>query len=206
MSAVNWTTVKNALHAWLTSTTGITAERILYGGQNAVRPKGQDTAWINLWIMGDDGTGRGSTIYKDNPTPTAGAELIKEVHGQRLVTVTITIYGQKNATDATEAYALMSDAMCSLDLEEVTDPLNNGGVSIQQYSATTTIGGIINTTRIEPRATCTVQFMTPSVVSRTMTYIETINTEIHVSTSHVPVDGETGTDVKIYDFDFSLVS
>lgn len=206
MSAVNWTSIKSALHVWLTSTTGISGERIIFGGQNATRPSGQNAAWISLWIMGDDWTGHGTGIYKDNPTPTPGAELIKEVHNQRLVTITITAFGPKNATDSTEAHVVLSDALCSLDLDEVTDPLDAGGVSVQQYSGVTTVGGTINTTRIEPRATCTVQFMTPSIVSRTMTYIEHINTEIHVSTSHVPVDGETGTDVKIYDFDFSLVS
>lgn len=204
MSAVDWTSVKNGLHAWLVGSTGLSAERVIYGGQNATRPRGQDAAWINIWIMGDDWMGHGVGIYKDNPTPSPGAEIIKEIHNQRLVTITLECYGPKNATDATEAHAIMSNALCELDLDEVSDPLDNAGVGIQQYSAVATIGGIINTTRIEPRASCTLQFLTPSIVSRTMTFIETVNTEIHVSTTHAPVDGETGTDVKVFDFDFSL--
>ncbi len=204
MSAVDWTSAKSAIHAWLTSESGLSAERVLFGGQNATRPAGTTTAWISIWIMGDEGTGRGTVIYKDNPTPTPGAELIKEVHNQRLVTMAITCYGQQAATDATEAYAIMSDVMCSLDLEEVVNPLNDSGVYIQQHSPTTTIPGFINTTRVEPRATCTVLFLTPSVVSRTMTFIETVNTTIHVSTTHDPFPGDPSSDVKIFDFDFSL--
>lgn len=202
MSAVNWTSIKNGLHAWLLGSSGLTPERIIFGGQNAVRPKGQDQAWISIWIMGDDWVGHGVGLYKDNPTPTPGAEVIKEIHNQRMVTITVTCFGPKDATDATEAHAIMSDALCDLDLDEVTDPLDVAGVGFFDFSAVTTIGGTIGTTRIEPRSVCTLRFLTPSLVSRTMTFIETVNTELHVSPSHTPVDGESGTDVKVFDFEF----
>jgi hypothetical protein len=186
VSAVDWTSIKDAIFTWLKNSTGLDPTRIHFGGQNMLRPRGVDDAWISIWIASDDWMGHGFALYKDNPTPTPGAEIIKEIHNQRLVTIEITCYGPRGATDTTEAHVYMSTALSELELDEVSDPLDAAGVGVQQYSSITVIGGTINTTRIEPQAKVMLQFLTPSVVSRTMTFIETVNATVEV-TSPAPV-------------------
>lgn len=196
MSAINWTSCKNAIHAWITSSSGLAPARVIYGGQNAVRPKGQDHAWVSLWIMGDERQDmQGAVEYFDNPAPTAGAELIKRVTGQSLVTVQITVFAPYDADDSTESYAILSDVVADTSLSEVTDPLSDAGVAIQQFGAITTVGGTVNTVRIEPRSQVTFTFLTTTVRERTLTFIETVNTEVHLT-----VDAG----VKAYDFQFTL--
>ncbi len=47
MSAIDWATVKNALHAWFVAGSGLAAERVVFAGQNIARPAG-DGAYIAL--------------------------------------------------------------------------------------------------------------------------------------------------------------
>lgn len=195
MSAVNWTSIKDAIYSWIATSTSLPSERILFGGQNAVRPKGVTQAWISIWVMGDEDVGNPTVVYIDNPTPTAGAEIIKEARNQRLVTMQVTCYGPKDATDTTEAYAYLSNLIAELDLTEVTDPMWDAGIGIQQTSAVITTGGTINTTRIEPRAVVSIMFLTPTVVSRTMTYIQHVN---------ATVERTDVTPVKDFNFVFDL--
>lgn len=197
MSAVNWTTVKNAIFTWVQESSGLAADRIVWGGQNAIRPPGVADAWISLWIQGDEGTDQGSVRYIDNPTPTPGHELIKLVESQAIVTLQITCFGPQDATDYTEAYVYMSNIRAELQLSEIADPLYEAGVGQIDMSPTVTVPGILNSTLIEPRAQATFQFLTPTVVSRTCTFIETVNASLETK---VALDGP----VKIYDYEFDL--
>jgi hypothetical protein len=198
-TAIDWTGIKDALHTWLVNATGLDATRVLYGGQNAVRPKGITSAWISIWIMGDEDQGvNSSTIeYFENPYPTPGNEVLKRVTSQSLVTVQITCFAPKDADDASEAYVYLSEAVQQTKLSEVSDPMTDAGVAIQSFSPITTVGGMINTSRIEPKSQLTITFLTPAIVERTLTYIETVNMRlVH--------NGETP--VKAYDFVFDLGS
>lgn len=197
MSAINWTAIKNAIFVWIQESSGLAANRIVWGGQNAIRPPGVTDAWISLWIQGDESTDQGSVRYIDNPTPTPGHELIKLVESQAVVTLQITCFGPQNATDYTEAYVYLSNIRAELQLSEIADPLYEAGVGQIEMGATVTVPGILNSTLVEPRAQATFQFLTPTVVSRTCTFIETANA--NVETKLAP-----GEFVKIYDYEFDL--
>lgn len=193
MTAINWTTIKDVIHAWVVSATGLTATRVLFGGQNAIRPPGVTDAWISIWIPVSEDHYFGWVEYLDNPSPTPGQELIKRTHGTAEITGQVTCFGPKGATDTTEACVYTSELLASSNVEEVTTPLWNAGVGLQQMSPATNVGGTINVTRIEPRSQFTFTFHTATVVDRFITFIEHVNFEVELTT-------ESG----VKDFDFAV--
>ena len=67
MAAIQVTTIKNALHTWIRTASGLPADRILWAGQNAPEPPGTDQAWILLGRMTWTNPGNDWSQFAPNP-------------------------------------------------------------------------------------------------------------------------------------------
>lgn len=75
---IDFTAAENALHAWVTTATGLGAQQVVWPG--GPRPVG---AYVALRITGMTAIGRDSAVAERAATPTPGAELTMRITGAR---------------------------------------------------------------------------------------------------------------------------
>lgn len=66
MSVASWTAIKDALQAWFVAGSGLATERVVFAGQNLVRPSG-DSAWIALRFTAIEAIANDWSVATDNP-------------------------------------------------------------------------------------------------------------------------------------------
>ncbi len=186
MSAIQWATIKTALHTWFTSSTGLAAERVLYRGQNIARPPGTG-AWISLRFMSVRTEGRPSITRKENPSPSPGAEMLRITHALSRVTYQATCFPPTPpddgaaVPDASEAHALLHEAVMNLDTMTRRALLNIAGIGLLKCEPILPLDGVVNSVRFEPRAVLSFNFLVPSQIVETITNIETVNLSVETT-------------------------
>ena len=73
MTAIAWTTIKTAIHAWFVAGSGLAAGRVLWG-RHINRPAGSD-AFITLRMREDGAIGQDWTDYEANPLTVAATAI-----------------------------------------------------------------------------------------------------------------------------------
>lgn len=115
------------------------------------------------------------TVVDNDETLRAGAELTHYARGQRRITLQVTCFPPKVATDGTEAYAYLSDAVGHASLPARRSALRAAGIGLGNMGTIQQLDGVVNSTRFEPRAMLTLIMFVKSEITATGTIIETVN-------------------------------
>lgn len=126
--------------------------------------------------IGDAGAGSHSIVATDD-TVRRGEEITTHARGQRRVVYNFEAYPPRDATDATEADALLNDVMTALALPSVAEAIDAAGFAVSGLGPIAQLDGVLNSTRFEPRAIMMVVCFIPSELSEPGTIIENVNVE-----------------------------
>jgi hypothetical protein len=167
--AIAWSTIEDALHAWVRTASGLAADHVIWVDQGGPRPDGTYIAMrlASLRTIGDEWI-----TTEDAPDPQPGAELLRKVRGHRVVTL-----GLQCFADATTASKVLADVIAGIALH--AESLDIAGIGIGPISAMTRIdqggaGGLLKS-----RAAVDVDLHLSSEVSDFVTFIE----RVHVTTT-----------------------
>lgn len=128
---VNWTTIDDALHAWIVSALSITAARVIWANQNLPQPA---YPYVTLQHPGLVEVGTlDETISSTDLTADPGEEIELLTTGPREFTLTVTAHvdvGTDAYNSDAQATALLSLAQSSLGQRSVLDALSVAGIAI----------------------------------------------------------------------------
>ncbi len=108
-------------------------------------------------------------------TLQAGAEVTHYARGNRRVVLEATCYPPRDAEDATEAHAILSEVIAHAALPSRRTALSRAGIGMAKLGTVQQLDGVINSTRFEPRSLFTIAFHCVSQLSETGTIVETVN-------------------------------
>jgi hypothetical protein len=169
--AIAWTTVENALHAWIVAATGLAATSVT--GNGGPRPP---MPYIVMQLAGPRPIGHDWRVYDDAPDPQPGAELRVRAQGHRMARLQLQCFAGEDSGN--EAVRVLSDAISALSLH--VHDLDVAGIGIGDVAPIQLIegrrGGIL-----DPRAVCEIELHLGSEVEGRETYIERLQL---VATEH----------------------
>lgn len=169
MSAIAWTAIKAALHAWVVAASGLPAGKVFFafpGANGKAAPRPQPPC-IELHI--DDTLGRGTDwkVTKDAADPQPGAELEVHFQGHRTARLELQCFYGEGTGDA--ARVTLETVVSALPLHYYELDLAGAGIGtterVQLVGANR--GGIL-----EPRAITGVQLHLGSDVVGYQSYVE----------------------------------
>lgn len=173
-------TIKDAIHAWIVSATGLAPEKVYWDRQNAPRATGRHVS-MRLSVRN---VGRDWTRITDTAGAPPGNEITHHVEGPRMGSLGLTAY-EGDPTDETGAAGTLATLPGSLGLPSVHAALVAAGIGVGKFSQVIALEGVIGSAVVEPQATCTVPLHLTAAVSETGTYIETVK----ISTCYTLPDG-----------------
>lgn len=183
--AIAWDTIMPAIKAWVVAASGLNADHVVWGQQNA--PRFADT-FVVLRILTVDHLGEGDYVTTEaNPSPSPGAEIIRRALGTARVTMTMTCFAP--VIGAAGAVSLIETVLASDNLPSVCDALSAAGVSIVNWDGVQSTDAVINSAKFEPRAVVTIRFFCVSIVSETGTNIDTVNVGDEITSTIITVSG-----------------
>lgn len=162
MPAIPWTTIEDALHAWVHAASGLAADRVIWVDQGGPRPVGTYIAMrlTSLRQVSDDWT---VTEEADDPQP--GAELARHARGHRVVTL-----GLQCFADATAAAKVLADVIAAIPLH--ADALDVAGIGVGPIGTMARVDQGGAGRLLDSRAAIDVDLHLASEVSDTITNIE----------------------------------
>lgn len=186
MSAIAWSSVKTAIHSWFVLGSGLAADRVLFRGQNIARPSGAG-AFISLRFVSIETIGRPTVRREENPSPSAGAEMLRKTASHARVVYEATCFPPAPpddgscVPDASEAHATLHEVTQVAELFATKKALSSANIGMLRFNTILPLDGVVGSTRFEPRAILTFSFMVPSLLVETITNIETVNVEIETA-------------------------
>jgi hypothetical protein len=124
--------------------------------------------------------GSGTITFAGTPaTRRAGQEISTTVRGPRRMRLDLQCFAGAPtggaATGATRPAAVLHDAIASHAMPSRAAALAAAGVGVGRIDDVRTFSGVVNTTRLEPRASASVELYVTSELVETGTYIQTVN-------------------------------
>lgn len=177
MSAMQMNTLEDAIYTWVRVGSGLAAENVNWAAQNQRSPVG---AHITLRMRAIRPVGNDWVDVEDNPTPSAGAEVLYKVRGMRRVTLTIACFGE-SPIGAAGPLAIVNDVLTALALPSRSAALAGAGVGISSIAEVLALDGVEGSTTFEPRAQVDVFFYATAELVETGTYIEHVEVENQVA-------------------------
>lgn len=183
---VAWTTVEDAVHAWVATASGITGSKVIWTGQNGARPA---VPYIEVGLdvqrLGQDWI---DTADAASPSPENEIDYL--ARGNRRLIVTINAYGTPS-TGTSTAKALLDAVMSKFKLPSIHDALVVAGVGVSTFGDIIDISAALNTSKIETRASLEAVAFLASEVSETGTYISDVDVtdQISVPDNEFTVEG-----------------
>lgn len=185
MSAIAWSTIRNAIQAWIVTGSGLAGDHVVWRGQRDAggnpmpRPNGMYIE-LKLTLM----RWNGASDFRAYDYDAGSNTLTLHTRGPRTALLTATCYqgvptGGKGEPSDTSCMAVLNDAMTATGLDVVFDALVAAGVGIGDVDALQIAGGVINEVKFEERAIVTVKLHLASQVSQVFPagqgWIETVN-------------------------------
>lgn len=168
MSALPMNTIEDALHAWVAAGSGLGTSKVIWYGQNG---KALTGSYVVLRVLAIRPVGNDWVDTVDNPSPSAGAEVLNKVRGMRRVRLQLTCFAG-TPIGASGAASILNDVLTSIALPSRSDALAAAGVGISNLGDVTAIDGVINSNLLEPRALAEVVFFAAAELVETGTYIQ----------------------------------
>lgn len=166
--AIAWTTVENALVAWVRSGSGLDAEHVFWAQQKRPIPSGRYTT---LRVTSIRQVGQDWLDVEDADAPSPGAEIVHRARGSREVLLSLQCFA--GAGTGGDAPAMVLDAVQSAArLPSNRDALNAAGVGVLGFGPVQSIDGVVGSSSFEPRATLQARLHLASEVSEFGTWVE----------------------------------
>lgn len=168
---INWDTVKTAIYTWVQVDSGLLANQVVWSGELTGRESRPfiQIAFLNLLTIGRD-----SDDIEDNPTPSAGAEILHKIRGVRQLTFQLQAFGEiPPAAQATVPFQLLNTVTSRVWGPVRNRALHDAGIGIAQIEPILRISGTVGSSVLEPRAIVTVIGFLAEQVEEPDTFIET---------------------------------
>lgn len=168
MAATDWTKAEDALQAWASSRSGLTA---IWANQSGNRPA---LPYVTLQITAGPGPiGHDAVELSVDEDAEPGEDLVVTHSGPRTLTLSVNVYATQVTTGA-NALARAGALADTLSLESVRDELRKAGLTVSTVSAVRDLTQLVETA-FESRAQFDIQLYARSEVSERTTFIETID-------------------------------
>lgn len=167
---IAWSTVENALHAWVVAGSGLPAARVVWSGEPVARPT---PPYITIKIAGVRKVGEDWRQTRDAPAPaSAGEEIVHSVRGRRELSITLQCF-DGDATGVNMPLALLERVKTSVRLPTIHAGLRAAGVGVAAFGNVTAIDTAqLGASRFEPRAILDLRAFVSSEVEEFTTYIQ----------------------------------
>jgi hypothetical protein len=171
MAAIGWTSIQAALAAWISSSTDVPAENVLWAfqaGPQTPRP------FVSLEVLEVASPGIDWTIKDYDGTRQPGQEIRRRAHGQRVVQLRIQCFGQEGSN--LDALSTLTDAIAAIPF--AVDDLDAAGAGVGDIGRIQLLEGKRGSI-LEPRAVIQLQLHVSSEVERFETFVERVEVTIN---------------------------
>lgn len=182
---MNWTTFENSVHgavkaalrAAVSPVTAVPNDRLLWAHQSNDRtdlgPTSVYPTFVTLTHLGSEflGTDHHRDVI-DNPTPTAGNEILIRTLGQLEVSIRVNVFAS-GSTGTLSAGSVASNVRNTLDRVTSIDLLEEVGIAFVAATPVTTLPTVLET-KFESRAFFDLTFRVCDLDQESNTYIETV--------------------------------
>lgn len=180
---MNWTTIENAIHAWIVNGAQLPPEKVIWAAQRGPVPA---DPFVLLRLADLRAIGRDGVDTANNPTPTPGNELVVTVRGSRALRLSVQTFGGTSLGDTSDL-ARLQRVLMAATLPTVRDALGAAGVGLGPIGGVTVIDGDRNG-MFEPRAAVDVEIYVASELAATGTFIEHLEVENLLSGETLLID------------------
>lgn len=169
---IAWTTVEDAIHAWVTLGSGIPAARVVWSDTRGIaRPT---PPYITIALTAIRKIGMDWLTVHDNPTPDPGEEIVHTVRGRREMVLSMQCFDGAG-TGLTSGPAILEALMQSVRLPSVHAGLRAAGVGVAGFEPIVPLRTAqLGAARFEPRAQMSVRAFVSSEVAEFTTYIQRV--------------------------------
>ena len=164
---ISWTTIENAIRAWVISGTGLTSAQVIFANQGEEAPEGQYAA---IYLT-ESSNGQPWLVNEYDEDGDPGEEITHYARNVSTVEVQIQIFGGA-ATGPTSGAALLNQLKGKTRLPTIHAALKLGGWAPATFDATQNISGVLGGSIFEPRASMTCRGSAGAEASELGTYIE----------------------------------
>jgi hypothetical protein len=168
------TAQEDAVHAFLVAGSGLAAANVLWSQQGQPRPA---TTWISALVLAAEPVGLDGVFATVNEAGPAGAEVTLTSRGTREVTLSLQCFNG-TATSSTSPTSVLSRIVAAARLPTPQGLLRSASVGLGGFGPVQTVGGLISTTRFEPRATLTARLFVESELTEAAGSIEHVDITI----------------------------
>lgn len=168
---MNWVNFENAIQARVVAGSGLTGSKVIWENQNKQRPA---RSFIAMRVESVEAAGQSESKVTNNPTPSAGQEILLTSRGMQRVELVLTAFstdtiGNSSARALLQKVKLyLSHDSCTATLNDLAEPIGILSTSGVQDAS------IVLETEIEGRAVLTVVCMVADEYTEATTYIETV--------------------------------
>ncbi len=167
MSAIAWTTIRDAIQVWIRTATGLAGDHVIWSGQSTKRPLGPFIE-LKLRLLLHRGL---DWMVEEHNGGTPGV-LTEKLRGPRELSLSITSWQGAPVASAgssvpadTSALARIDDALTGARLRSVHEALVAAGVGVGVADVIDVQGATINEVQFEARAIATVKLHVTSELS-----------------------------------------
>lgn len=166
MSSIAWTSVEDAIFAWVQTSSGLNSEKVVWVHYENPTPSLPfiRLEWGTVLRVGSDWK-----RYSDAASPLAGKEVRVQVGGSRQVELIIQCFGVLGSGNT--SHPILCTVMDSLDAYSYQ--LDLAGVGIGSVGSVVPVSGT-RAGNLEPRSRATVNLLVSAEVETFGSYIETI--------------------------------
>lgn len=175
MSVVVNSVVSNAIHSWIVSGSGLSADKVIWKDQTGPRPS---TPFVMMSIESIRNPGLDWRDAERLDNPDSGEEIRYSVRGMRVARLTLECFGE--ATGDTNPVSVLDATLSASALPSIRNALRTAKIGIGTIEPVRSLTGLINSVMREPRAMVTVGLHLTSELSELGTNIETVIYEIEV--------------------------
>lgn len=169
MGIANWNTIEDTIQAQVAAGTGITGASVRWANQSRDAVAAGDSA--RLTILESNTIGHAEETEIDNPTPSAGAEILLREHEQIEFDVQIEVMSMTPTGNAS-AWAKASSAARYLQRDDVTETLFAARLALVSVARVQRLPVVLET-EVQDRAVFVARFRTLDGSEFATTYIET---------------------------------
>ena len=179
----SWTTIENAIQAWVVAGTSFAAGKVIWSNGAGPRPA---APYIAIAASARN-IGRGWTDTIDNPAPSAGEEIIRTHRTVKRLDVQVQCFGG-DATQSAAPANVLSDMEDHAGLPSQRELFRTAGWMPVQFQPVLDLSGILGGATFEPRAIAACHGYIVGEVTETATYIQIVQVENEIDGSTFEVD------------------
>ncbi len=166
---IAWTTVQAAIHAWVVSSSGLSAGNVIWSDQPGPRPS---SPYIVMAVTGLIRIGQDAKNVTAVPFPTPGAEININLRGTRVLVLGLQCF-DGSPVGAASGVGILEDVRTKQRLPTTHGLLSAAGVNVTRCGDIGALtSGSLGAARFEPRALMEVRINLSSEVTELATYIE----------------------------------